>query len=67
MLVALVWGAVARWLTEYERYAEATAAHARLLAAEDEPASVRHPQMSDAAPRSLFGLSFESRPPPVLA
>jgi hypothetical protein len=67
VLVAVVWGGVAGWLADYERFAEATVAHAYRVA--------RGPQIQPAgrsadarrAPRQLFGLVFESRPPPVPA
>jgi hypothetical protein len=65
VLVALLWGAVAGWLSEYESYAEATLAHARrLVATKVQPA----PHVSqERPPRLLFGLAFESRPPPAPA
>lgn len=67
VLVALAWGAVSRWLNEYERYARDTCARAeRLAVATESP----RPQPSDRVslpPRKLFGLAFESRPPPLAA
>jgi hypothetical protein len=65
VLVALAWRAVASWLSEYETYAEAMVAHARRLVSADAPPgwSVRR----DAAPRRLFGLAFQVRPPPLPA
>jgi hypothetical protein len=67
VLLALVWGAVQRWLADYERYAEDTVAEARLAAAAAlEPRSFP-PQVVGTPPRRLFGLSFESRPPPLPA
>ena len=66
VLVALLWGAVAGWLSDYESYAQAALAHARRLSKTDvdvaRPAAPRR-----RPPRRLFGLAFESRPPPVLA
>jgi hypothetical protein len=68
VVVAVVYGGVARWLSEYETYAYETAAFARGLAARAEKTSAPHRARSDSAtPRALFGLAFESRPPPVLA
>lgn len=65
VLVALLWTARS-WVAEYERYAEAAVAHAlrrgrpaRVLA---RPAAEETPP-----PRRLFGLAFESRPPPLAA
>jgi hypothetical protein len=67
VLVALGWGAVARWLSEYERYAEDTCARAQQLGSRTEPERPRPHAGVDAPPRKLFGLSFESRPPPLPA
>jgi hypothetical protein len=68
VLVALVWGVVARWLADYERYAEAASAEAaRAVASSQPPAVPLRPRDARIAPRRLFGLSFESRPPPVPA
>ena len=65
VVVAIVWRAVAGWLSEYEQYAEALAAVPR-LAPEDAPAVSRGLSWGDA-PRRLFGLAFEVRPPPLRA
>ena len=67
VLVSLIYSAVSRWLADYERYAEETAAAARSLLR-----ALRagvNPRARDSAdpPRRLFGLAFESRPPPVAA
>ena len=65
VLVSLLYGAVSRWLSDYERYAEQTAAVARSLL---RMSSVTvNPRVRDDfdPPRRLFGLAFESRPPPV--
>jgi hypothetical protein len=68
VLVALAWGAVASWLTEYERYAQATCARAgRLSRAVMQPSRTARTETAAAPPRRLFGLAFESRPPPLLA
>jgi hypothetical protein len=67
VVVALVWSAVAGWLNAYERYAEATIAHARRLAARGTPRSRWRTPEPGLAPRRLFGIAFESRPPPVPA
>jgi len=67
VLVALLYGVVARWLTEYELYAEATLAYAhRLVASERQPLPRRSDRVA-LPPRRLFGLAFESRPPPAPA
>jgi hypothetical protein len=67
VVIAVGWAAVAGWLTAYERYAEAAVARVRGLGG---PAPLRAPrplQVADLTPRSLFGLAFESRPPPLPA
>jgi hypothetical protein len=67
VLVALAWGAVARWLREYERYAEDTWARA-CSPAHGASAPARYARTeTQAPPRKLFGLAFECRPPPLPA
>ena len=62
VIVALVYRAVEQWLGEYETYARATALRAsRAAAVLPSP----HVALADLiTPRALFGLAFESRPPP---
>jgi hypothetical protein len=67
VLVALAWSAVASWLREYERYAEDTCARANRVGHRAEPPRVAHARFAAPAPRELFGLAFESRPPPLPA
>jgi hypothetical protein len=67
VLVALAWGAVSRWLNEYERYARDTCARAGRLAAASAPPLVQPAKPVLLPPRKLFGLVFESRPPPLPA
>jgi hypothetical protein len=67
VLCALVWGAVRSWLADYEEYAQATVARALRLAG-GTALHVQRPSVELAIPpRRLFGLSFESRPPPLPA
>jgi hypothetical protein len=66
VLVALLYGAVARWLADYELYARETAAHASRLCTES-CAAPRPAAFDEISPRTLFGLAFESRPPPAPA
>ena len=67
VLVAFAWGVVSRWLNEYERYARDTCAWAeRLTAAPLPPVEQLRPRVT-LSPRQLFGLAFESRPPPLPA
>ena len=69
VLCALAWAAAKRWLAEYERYAQAAVARARALsraARADGPAPRRRAALL-MPPRRLYGLSFESRPPPLAA
>jgi hypothetical protein len=66
VLVAVVYRAVARWLTDYEHYARETVAIASRVGAA--PLRVPRPARRHAvSPRALFGLSLESRPPPAAA
>jgi hypothetical protein len=67
VLVALAWGAVSRWLNEYERYAHETCARANRLASASPPPAALHSSELALPPRKLFGLAFESRPPPLAA
>lgn len=67
VLMALVWGAVQRWLADYERYAGETAERARLLAARAAQPMCFPLESARVPPRRLFGLAFESRPPPLAA
>jgi hypothetical protein len=67
VLVALLYGAVSRWLSEYERFAEQTAAAARSLLRQLRLPSNPRARSDCDPPRRLFGLVFESRPPPVAA
>src|SRR5262249_42805390 len=67
VLVALLYGAVSRWLSDYERYAEDTVAAARSLLRGVTVFTSAHARGDCDPPRRLFGLSFESRPPPVTA
>lgn len=66
VLVAIGWGIVAAWLAAYERFAEAAVAHANRMARVSALAPA-HCTTDARAPRRLFGLAFESRPPPVPA
>jgi hypothetical protein len=59
-----VYRAVERWLSEYESYAAETAARAARLGMLSPP----EPGVTTAelvTPRSLFGVAFEVRPPPI--
>jgi hypothetical protein len=67
VLVAIAWSAVRDWLADVEDYAAATFARAfRLLRTRPLPARRSRPT-AERAPRRLFGLAFESRPPPLRA
>jgi len=66
VVVALIYRAVENWLSDYESYARETVARASRSAAE--PLPTPHTTLGElVAPRSLFGLAFESRPPPAPA
>ena len=64
LLVALAWAAVRDWLADVEGYTSRTLAHAKRILRR----SPRLPRLrpdDDRAPRRLFGLVFDSRPPPA--
>jgi hypothetical protein len=66
VVVALVYRAVENWLSDYESYARDTAARASRLRVATLP--IPRPSLAElVTPRSLFGLAFEVRPPPLLA
>jgi hypothetical protein len=66
VIVALVYRAVENWLSDYESYARDTAARASHLLGVSLPPP--RPTVGElVAPRSLFGLAFEVRPPPAPA
>ena len=67
VLFALVWGAVRKWLHEVERYVAATLAHVCHVLRGDGSQVPRFACHDDRAPRHLFGVVFESRPPPASA
>jgi hypothetical protein len=68
VVVAVLYEGVARWLRDYERYVgEIATAAARSLARALRAAPLFHDSVEVAPPRRLFGLSFESRPPPLPA
>ncbi len=67
VVVALVWGAVRDWVTEVERYAAATFARLPRRPRDRRAAAPPRPFRASSRPRQLFGLAFESRPPPLRA
>jgi hypothetical protein len=66
VFVALLYGAVAHWLNDYELYARETAAYAARVCI-DAPVAPQAAALAPIPPRTLFGLAFESRPPPAPA
>jgi hypothetical protein len=67
VLCALVWAAVRGWLADYEEYAQATVARAYRLAGRRALRVPRPRAEVSVPPRRIFGLAFESRPPPLTA
>jgi hypothetical protein len=66
VLVAIAWSVVRDWLADVEGYAAETFARAfRILRAPPLTGRRLRPT-AERAPRRLFGLAFESRPPPLL-
>jgi len=66
LLVALAWAAVRDWLADVEGFASRTLAHAKRLL-HRAPRLPRPRPADDRTPRHIFGLVFESRPPPLTA
>ncbi len=64
LLVALAWAGVRDWLADVEGYASQTLAQAKRILRRA-PALPRARADDDRAPRDLFGLVFDSRPPPA--
>jgi hypothetical protein len=67
VLVAVLYEGVARWLRDYESYAVAMVAAVRAFTRALRAAPVFHRRVELPPPRRLFGLAFESRPPPLRA
>lgn len=67
VVVAVVYRAVAAWLADYESLAAEAVAYARRLIAPGLPPAPLVCNADSRAPRSRFGLAFESRPPPLPA
>jgi hypothetical protein len=67
VVCALLWHAVQRWLADYEEYVEEAVARASRLVGRPTTAPRRPPSSVEVPPRRLFGLVFESRPPPLTA
>jgi hypothetical protein len=67
VVVAVLYRAVAAWLADYESLAAEAVAYARRLTAPGLPPAPLFRSADSRAPRSRFGLAFESRPPPLPA
>jgi hypothetical protein len=65
VVVAVVFRTVELWLGDYERFAGEVIAFVRRLV--DSPPPLPRLSSRLRTPRSLFGLAFESRPPPLLS
>ncbi|HEY1514619.1 MAG TPA: hypothetical protein VGF66_12795 [Gaiellaceae bacterium] len=67
VVIAFAWR-LARFLHEIEAFADRTLQRVRSVLARVERVRQQHPRAdNDTAPRRRFGLSFESRPPPLAA
>ena len=66
ILLAVGWACVCDWLADVEAYTETSLGRTHRLLPSKATAP-RPPRSSTRAPRHLFGLSFESRPPPLSA
>ncbi len=67
VLVAVLFRAVAAWLGDYETLAAEAVAFARRLTSRGAVPVPRLHHAVSRAPRSRFGIAFESRPPPLVA
>ncbi|HEX4521128.1 MAG TPA: hypothetical protein VH063_16220 [Gaiellaceae bacterium] len=67
VLFSIGWGAVRNWLRDVENYAAATFALACRALRRQAPEPSHHRPCDASAPRRLFGVVFESRPPPLPA
>ena len=65
VVVAVLWRTISRWLAALERYGERL--HELVRSACVGTAVARTEYIGCRAPRSLFGLAFQSRPPPAPA
>jgi hypothetical protein len=65
VVVAVVFRTVELWLSDYEELAADTIALVRRLRT-GQAVAARRFFSARRAPRSLFGLAFESRPPPLV-
>ena len=66
VFVAVAYRAAEQWLGDYERIAAVAVALLQRVAA-PRPALARPRHRAELPPRRLFGLDFESRPPPLPA
>lgn len=66
VFVAVLYRAAEQWLGDYERIAAVAVALLQRVAAH-RPALARPRHRVELPPRRLFGLAFESRPPPLAA
>jgi hypothetical protein len=67
VLLALGWALVGDWLAEVEQYAAARLSQVCRVLRAGAQTTGRQRSGDDRAPRHLFGLVFESRPPPLAA
>ncbi len=67
VLMAVLWSAVQRWFADYEQYVEDAVRLARSLKRVRAPAACFPRVVLAVPPRRLFGLVFDSRPPPASA
>jgi hypothetical protein len=65
VVTAVLWRAVQRWLADYELYAVRAAEQARRFWPAPAATLRRAAERASTPPRGLFGISFESRPPPL--
>ena len=67
VICAVVWAAVRGYIADYEEYAQATVDRALRLFGRSPLHAPRPSLLLPVPPRRIFGLAFESRPPPLPA
>jgi hypothetical protein len=65
VVIAVLWRTISRWLGALEEYGERL--QSLIRSTYGSVPAIRHAHVAHLAPRALFGVAFESRPPPARA
>lgn len=65
VVIAVLWRTIGHWLGALEEYGERL--QSLIRSTYGSVSAVRHASVAHLAPRALFGVAFESRPPPARA